>query len=210
MTRKKKNALFVLVILMLFACSLMVFIMAVDEQSVISSGSPQADRMRLRDLIANGPGKNRHVELQDFYFGKQFIFTTELVNFNEVYLPVFPAGQPETAENLKILIYIRNDRKSNEPLVETREELNRFVADFNSEPTSITGMLRPLTDNTARNLTSEAYSGNDTQSLQVLWARDFPTQDSVLVLWSTCAAFLVASAVCLVAYKRSQAQSGDT
>jgi curved DNA-binding protein len=28
--------------------------------------------------------------------------------------------------------------------------------------------------------------------------------------WSICAAFLVASAVCLVAYKRSRGQSGDT
>jgi hypothetical protein len=195
---------------MLFGCSLMMFIMAADEQSVISSGLPLADRIRLQDLIVHGLGKNKHVELQDFYFGKQFIFTTQLVNFNEVYLPVFPAGQPETAGNLKILVYIRNDRQSNEPLMQTREELNRFVAKFNRYPGSVTGVLRPLTDNRVRTLTSEAYSGTDTQSLQVLWARDFPTQDSVLVLWSICAAFLVASAVCLVAYRRSRGQSGDT
>jgi hypothetical protein len=100
MTRKKKTALYALAVLALLGCSLVMFIIAADEQSVISSGMPAADRIRLQDLITQGPGKNKHVELVDFYFGKRFIYTTELVQFNEVYVPVFPSGQPESASNL--------------------------------------------------------------------------------------------------------------
>lgn len=80
-----------------------VFLTAADEQSIQSSGSPAADRISLKELMAHGPGKNRHVELRDFYFGKQYIYTTKLVQFNEVYVPMFPSGEPEAASDLQFL-----------------------------------------------------------------------------------------------------------
>jgi hypothetical protein len=69
---------------------------------------------------------HKHVELLDFHFGKRYIYTTKLVQFRDVYLPVFPSGRPETASNLQLLVWTRNDRNSNEPLIETRQELDRF------------------------------------------------------------------------------------
>jgi hypothetical protein len=103
MTRKKKKALYALAMLVLLGCGLMTFIIAADEQSVILSGLPAADRIRLQDLIAQGSAKNKHVELLEFYFGKRFIYTTELAQFNDVYVPVFPSGQSESANNLQFL-----------------------------------------------------------------------------------------------------------
>jgi hypothetical protein len=208
MTRKKKTALYALAVLALLGCSLVMFIIAADEQSVISSGMPAADRIRLQDLITQGPGKNKHVELVDFYFGKRFIYTTELVQFNEVYVPVFPSGQPESASNLQTLVWIRNDRHSNEPLLQSTQDLGRFVAQFNQHPRSVTGVLRQPTDR-VRSLTADAYPGMNGQSLQVLWAREFPTQDSINVQWSICAASFVAAAVCAVAYKRQRRNKED-
>jgi hypothetical protein len=142
MTRKKKKALYVLAMLGLFGCGLIAFILGADEQSMISSGLPAADKISLQDLVTQGSSKNKHVEMVDFYFGKSFIYTTELVQFNEVYVPMFPHGQPEDGSNLHLLLLIRNDRNSNEPLIQTREELGRFVAEFNGDPRSVTGVLR--------------------------------------------------------------------
>jgi len=204
----KKKALYALAMLVLLGCSLIMFIIAANEQSVISSGMPAADRTRLQDLVTQGPGKNKHVELVDFYFGKRFIYTTELAQFNEVYLPVFPSGQSESASNLQILVWIRNDRNSNEPLLQSTQDLGRFVAQFNRDPRSVTGVLRQPTDR-VRSLTAEAYPGTNRQSLQVLWARDFPTQDSINVQWSICVACLMVAAVCAVAYKRHRGKSED-
>jgi len=208
MTRKKKKALYALAMLVFLGCSLIIFIIAADEQSVISSGLPAADRIRLQDLITQGPGKNKHVELVDFYFGKRFIYTTELVQFNEVYVPVFPSGQSESASNLQVLVWIRNDRNSNEPLLQSAQDLGRFVEQFNRYPRSVTGVLRQPTDR-VRSLTADAYPGTNRQSLQVLWARNFPTQDSIDVQWSICLACLVAAAVCAIAYKRQRGKSED-
>jgi len=56
MTRKKK-ALYALAMLVLLGCGLIMFIIAADEQSVISSGLPAADRIRLQDLITQGSGR---------------------------------------------------------------------------------------------------------------------------------------------------------
>jgi hypothetical protein len=208
-TRKKKKALYALAMLVLLGCGLIMFIIATDEQSVLSSGSPAADRIRLQDLITQGSGKNKHVELLDFYFGKRFIYTTELVQFNEVYVPVFPSGQSESASNLQVLVWIRNDRNSNEPLLQSTQDLGRFVAQFNRNPRSVTGVLRQTTDR-VRSLTADAYPGTHGQSLQVLWARDFPTQDSIDVQWSICVACLAAALVCAIAYKRHRGKSEDT
>ena len=209
MTRKKKKALCALAILVFLGCSLIIFIIAADEQSVMSSGLPAADRVRLQDLVTQGPGKNKHVELVDFYFGKRFIYTTELVQFNEVYLPVFPSEQSESASNLQVLVWIRNDRNSNEPLLQSTQELGRFVAQFNRDPRSVMGVLRQPTDR-VRSLTADAYPGTNGQSLQVLWARDFPTQDSINAQWSICVACLVVAALFAVAYKRHRGKSEDT
>ena len=205
----KKKALYALAMLVLLGCGLMMFIIAANEQSVISSGLPAADRIRLQDLIAQGSAKNKHVELLDFYFGKRFIYTTELAQFNDVYVPVFPSGQSETASNLQVLVWIRNDRNSNEPLLQSTQDLGQFVTQFNRYPRSITGVLRQPTER-VRSLTADAYQGTNGQSLQVLWARDFPTQDSVNVQWSTCLACLTAAAVCAVAYKRYRGKSKDS
>ena len=93
MTRKKTKALYALAMLGLFGCGLTVFILAADEQSIISSGLPAAGKISLQELITQGSSRNKHIELADFYFGKTFIYTTELVQFNEVYVPMFPSFQ---------------------------------------------------------------------------------------------------------------------
>jgi hypothetical protein len=117
------------------------------------------------------------------------------------------------ADNLKAqatctLVWIRNDRHSNEPLLQSTQGLGRFVAQFNQHPRSVTGVLRQPTDR-VRSLTADAYPGMNGQSLQVLWAREFPTQDSINIQWSICAASFVAAAVCAVAYKRQRRNKED-
>ena len=134
---KKTKALYALLMLGLFGCGLGVFILAADEQSIISSGLPTADKTSLQEFIAQGSTRNKHVELADFYLGKDFIYTTELIQFNEVYVPMFANGQPEDGRNLHLLLLIRNDRNSNEPLMQTREELAQFVAEFNRDPRTV-------------------------------------------------------------------------
>ena len=126
---KEKKAFYALGVMISLGASLALFIVAADEQSVISSGLTAAEKIRLQDLIARDSDKNKHVELLDFHFGKQYIYTTKLLQFRDVYLPVFPSGRPKTASNLQLLVWIRNDRNSNEPLIETRQELDRFVAE---------------------------------------------------------------------------------
>jgi len=198
---KKKKALYALAVLIFLGASLALFIVAADEQSIISSGQPAAQRISLHNFITQGFGRNKHIELADFYFGKQFIYATKLVQFQDAYLPVFPDGEPENASNLRIQLWIRNDRNSNERLIESAQDLHRFVADFNRRPRSITGMLRQPTDR-VRTLTADAYPGTNGQSLQVLWAKHFPTQQSINFLWGICALWLVAAAACAVAYGR--------
>jgi hypothetical protein len=198
---KNKKALYALAVLIFLGASLVLFIVAADEQSIISSGQPTAQRISLHNFITQGFGSNKHVELADFYFGKQYIYATKLVQFQDVYLPVFPDGEPENATNLRVLVWVRNDRNSNERLIESAQDLDRFVADFNRRPRSITGVLRQPTDR-VRTLTADAYPGTNGPSLQVLWARHFPTQESINVLWGICALCLLAAAACAVAYRR--------
>ncbi len=79
---KKKKAFYALAVMILLGAGLALFIIAVEKQSVISSGLPAADRIRLHDLITQGSGRNKHVELVDFYFGKQYITpSTKYVTF---------------------------------------------------------------------------------------------------------------------------------
>jgi len=68
---KNTKAICALGILIFFGAGLMVFIIAADEQSVISSGARVPDKIRLQDLATRGPGSNKHIELSDFYFGRQ-------------------------------------------------------------------------------------------------------------------------------------------
>jgi len=192
--------------MVLLGAGLALFIVAAEEQAVISSGLPAADRIRLHDLITQGSGKNKHVELMDFYFGKQYIYAAKLVQFRDVYVPVFPNGETENASNLQILLWIRNDRNSNEPLVESQQDLDRFVAEFNRRPRSVTGILRKPIDK-VRTLTADAYPGTNRQSLQILWARHFPDQQSINVLWGILTLCLVAAAACAVAYRRQSRPS---
>jgi hypothetical protein len=203
---KKKKAFYALAVMVLLGAGLALFIVAAEEQAVISSGLPAADRIRLHDLITQGSGKNKHVELVDFYFGKQYIYAAKLVQFRDVYVPVFPNGETENASNLQILLWIRNDRNSNEPLVESQQELDRFVAEFNRRPRSVTGILRKPIDK-VRTLTADAYPGTNRQSLQILWARHFPDQQSINVLWGILTLCLVAAAACAVAYRRQSRPS---
>jgi hypothetical protein len=209
MTRKKKKALYALAMLGLFGCGLGGFIIAANEQSIISDGLPAAHEISLEEFVTKGYGRNKHVELTDFHFGKSFVYTTESIQFDEVYVPMFAKGQPEDGSNLHLLLLIRNDRNSNEPLIQTREALRQFVADFNRDPRSVTGVLQNPIDR-VRSLTVEAYPGTNGQSLQVLWARDFPTQNSANILWSICAICLVGGVGCGVAYWRQPGSSGDT
>jgi hypothetical protein len=198
---KKKKALYALAVLIFLGASLVLFIVAADEQSTISSGLPAAQRISLHNFITQGFGGNKHIELVDFYFGRQYIYATKLVQFQDVYLPVFSDGEPENASNLRILVWIRNDRNSNERLIESAQDLDRFVTDVNRHPRAITGVLRQPTGQ-VRTLTADAYPGMNGQSLQVLWARHFPTQESNNVLWGLCALCLIAAAACTVAYRR--------
>jgi hypothetical protein len=198
---KKKKAFYALAVMILLGAGLALFIVAAEEQSVISRGLPAADRIRLHDLITQGSGKNKHVELVDFYFGKQYIYAAKLVQFRDVYVPLFPDGESENASNLQILLWIRNDRNSNEPLVESQQDLDRFVAEFNRRPRSVTGVLRKPIDK-VRTLTADAYPGTNRQSLRILWARHFPDQQSINVLWGILTLCLVAAAACAVAYRR--------
>ena len=198
---KKKKAFCALGAMIFFGASLLVFILAIDEQSVISNGSAAAEKIRLQDLTARNSKANQHVELLDFYFGKQYIFATKMVQFRDVYLPVFPNGQPETASNLQLLVWIRNDRNSNEPLIQTQQDLDRFVTAFSRNPRSVSGILRRPT-NTVQKLTAEAYPGLSNRPLQVLWARHFPEQSSVDVLWFIFALCLVVTVGFAIAYRR--------
>jgi hypothetical protein len=196
----KRKTLCALGMLTFCDATLGVFIIAADEQSIRSSGSPAPDRISLKELMAHGPGKNRHVELTDFYFSKQHIYTTKLVQFNEVYVPMFPRGEPETASDLQFLFGIQNDRNSNQPLIQSGQELDQSVEEFNRHPRSVTGILRTPIDR-VRTLTAEAYPGVHDETLQALWARSFPTQQSVNIIWIVCALCLLGAAVCAFAYK---------
>ena len=198
---KKKKAFYALGVMIFLGASLVLFIVAADEQSVSSNGLTTAKKIRLQDLIARDSDKNKHVELLDFYFGKHYIYATKLVQFRDVYLPVFPNGQPETASNLQLLVWIRNDRNSNEPLIETQQDLDRFVAEFNRHPRPLSGILRKPTD-IVQKLASEAYPGLGNRSLQILWTRHYPDQTSINVLWFTLVLCLSLAVGCAVAYKR--------
>jgi hypothetical protein len=188
----KKTKLSALAMLSLFGLAMVLFIIASDEQSIRSGGTSEATRMTLKELVAKDPPLNKHIELTAFDFGKVFIYNAKLVQFKDVYLPVFPQGEEQSVKNLKLLIWIRNDQNSNEPLIETRQQLEQFVSDFQKHPTAITGVLKhSLT--TVNNLTLDAYPGADTNSLRLLWARKFPTQESTNTLWGLCALSFVAS-----------------
>jgi hypothetical protein len=205
---KKIKAIYALGTLMFFGAALMFFIIAADEQSVISSGSPAPNKIRLQELTTQGPGTNRHIELAAFYFGRQYIYTAKLAQFRDVYLPLFPQGQPEKGSNLRILLWIRNDRASNQRLIEGERDLDKFVAEFNDDPRTVAGILRKPT-NRVRALTADTYPGTNLDSLQALWARNFPQQDSVNITWAACAILLLAAAVCAIAYRRTSPQRHD-
>lgn len=206
--KSKKKALYALGILFFLGVSLLLFVIAADEQSVLSSGLPTTDRMSLADFIAKGSGKNQHIELTDFYFGKPYLYAAKLVQFKEVYVSLFPTGKPENAGNLHLLLWIRNDRNSNERLIQSEQDLDRFMADFRRNRRSVTGVLRRPIER-VRKLTAEAYPEADVQSLQVLWAREFPDQQSTNVLWILGGLCFVAAGVCAFAYKRFGEKSED-
>jgi hypothetical protein len=128
--------------------------------------------------------------------------------FNEVYVPLFPTGQQENAGNLHLLLWIRNDRNSNEGLIQSEQDLDRFIADLSRNPRSVTGVLRRPTER-VRKLTAEAYPRADVQSLQVLSARRFPDPLSINVLWLLCGLCFVAAGVCTFAYRRFGRKSED-
>jgi len=137
----------------------------------------------------------------DFYFGKNFIYAAKFVQFRDVYVPVFPDGAPENGANLQVLIWIRNDRNSNQRRIESKQDLDRFVSEFHQHPRPLSGVLRNPSAR-VRTLTAEAYPGTNLQSLEVLWARDFPTQQSANVLWTICAICFVGAGICTLAYRR--------
>jgi hypothetical protein len=186
----KKTKLFAIAMFLFLGLAMVLYIVASDEQSIRSGGTSEAVRMTLKELVAKRPAVNQHIELTAFDFGKVFIYNTKLVQFKEVYLPVFPQGEEQSAKNVKLLIWIRNDQNSNEPLIETRQQLEQFVSDFEKHPTAITGVLKRSLAN-VNNLTLDAYPGADTNALLLLWARKFPSQESTNTLWGLCALCLV-------------------
>jgi hypothetical protein len=113
----------------------------------------------------------------DPYFGKNYIYAAKLVQFRDVYLPVFPDGTPESGAKLQVLIWIRNDRNSNQRLIESEQDLNRFVSEFNQHPRPLSGVLRRPTER-VRTLTAEAYPRTNPQSLEVLGPEIFQPRNS--------------------------------
>lgn len=202
MQQKKKKAVLALGILTFFGAALVTFIIAADEQSVLSSGLSSADKISLQELIARGAGSNKHIELADFYFGRQYIYTAKLVQFRDVYVPVFPSGGPESGSNLWVLVWIRNDRNSSQRLIESQRDLDKFISEFGRDPRTLSGVLRKPT-NQVRTLTAEAYPGVNPHSLQVLWARKFPDRQAVNSLWAICAIMLSAAVVCVIAHRKA-------
>jgi hypothetical protein len=197
----RKKAVYGFAMFLFASASLGSFILAASEQSLLSIGSPAAARIGLQELIAQGPGKNKHVELTGFYFGKHYVYTAQAVQFKDVYVPVFPTDKPEEAGNLQILVWIRNDRNSNERFIESQSDLEEYVSKFNQAPRFVSGVLQKPTKQ-VRALTAEAYPGMNGEALQILWARDFPSQSSINVLWSLLIGCLAATVVCGVAYRR--------
>jgi hypothetical protein len=197
----RKKALCGFVMFLFAGASLGMFIIAANEQSVLAAGSPQAASTSLSDLIAPNPVKNKHVELSGFYFGKHYIYTAQVVQFQDVYVPIFESGKPEEPGNLRTLVWIRNDRNSNERFIQSASDLNDFVLKFNQAPRAINGVLQSPTSQ-VRDLTVEAYPGVNAAELQVLWARDFPTQSSANIFWSLSIGCLIATAVTGIAYRR--------
>jgi hypothetical protein len=114
---------------------------------------------------------------------------------------MFPKGPAEDARNLHLLLWIRNDRNSNQPVIENQQQLDEFVAGMNRNPRSISGVLHSL-PTTVRKLAAEAYPGTDTQSLQALWARDFPDQQSANLRWGVLGLCLAGGCGFFVAYRR--------
>ena len=199
---KRKRAVYALGMLIFFGAALLIFILAANEQSVLASGQPVTERVSLQDLTKRSNGGNQHIELADFYFGRQYIYTAKVVQFTEVYVPVFAKGQPEDAAHLQLLVWIRNDRNSNQRLIQSQQDLDELVADFNRNPRTLEGVLvKPISR--VRSLTQDAYPGVDTAGLQVLWARNFPEQNSINLLWGMMAFCLVAAGACLVAFVRT-------
>jgi len=123
------------------------------------------------------------------------------VEFKEVYIPVFPNGESEEGGHPQVLVWIRNDRNSNERLIENRTDLDDFVSKFNRAPRTVSGLLQNPT-NEVRDLTAKAYPGIDTKALQVLWARDFPSQRSIAYLWDLWLGCLIAAVIFGVAFRR--------
>ena len=180
---------------------MLLFIIAADEQSIISSGSRTTEKVRLQDLMTRGSGSNKHIELTDFYFGKRYIYAAKLVQFKEVYVPVFPKGETEAGDHLQLLVWIRNDRNSNQRLIESEQDLDQLVAEFNRGGKTLSGVLRKPIDR-VQSLAVEAYPGTSASALRVLWARDFPDQKNVNIVWIGIAFCLVAGAACGIAYRR--------
>jgi len=118
-----------------------------------------------------------------------------------VYVPVFVNGRSENGSNLRILVWIRNDRNSNQRFIESGRDLDRFVEEFNRHPQPVSGVLRQPTG-VVRKLATEAYPGAPAGSLQVLWARDFPKLQLVNLLWGLMAVFFLGAGLCAVAYRR--------
>jgi hypothetical protein len=139
--------------------------------------------------------------LSGFYFGKQYIYTAKVIQFQDVYISIFPSGKAEDASNLQFLVWIRNDRNSNERFIDSHGDLDDFVSKFNQSPRSVTGVLQTPTKQ-VRDLTAEAYPGVNVESLRVLWAREFPSQNSTNTLWTLSLACLIATAICALAFRR--------
>jgi len=65
-------------------------------------------------------------------------------------------------------------------------------------------MLRKPID-PVRTFAADAYSGMDRESLQILSARDFPSQQSVNDLWSILMLCLAGAAACALGYRQQGA-----
>lgn len=197
----KKKAIYGFAMILFASASLGVFILASSEQLLLSTGSPNAEKIRLPELTAQRSSTNNHIELSGFYFGTKYVYGAELVQFNEVYLPIFLIGEPEDGSHLQVLVWIRNDRNSNERFIGSRKDLDDFVSKYNRAPRAVSGVLQKPTSE-IRQLTAEAYPGVKSEALQVLWARDFPSRRSTAYLWDLWLACLIVMVVFGVAFRR--------
>jgi hypothetical protein len=155
------------------------FLMLGRGQWVLAShASPEPQTLFLQDLIAKGPGDNRHVRVTQFTFGDGYVVEGLHGGWDEVWIPVYPASGTEVgdpghprADPFAVLIHTRKPR--------SKDELARYC----DTTTVIQGVM--LSDHGAPAGWSEIggkllamYPGTDLENCRVIYEGDRPWSPS--------------------------------